>query len=141
MIASLSFRRLLGIPYLLSFFGHLILSFCLDVSVSNSLTCASPNPLRDHNVAHDGPGVAFLRAWLAREFLALPIWVYAMLGNRAGWRDDGRQYRVLMSGEVEEVGEHEGDGWTERLLQRFLPSFDRQGRNKGYVPLESEPIA
>lgn len=40
---------------------------------------------------------AFILAWAAREALALPIWIYAMLGSTVVWR--GNTYRVLASGE------------------------------------------
>ena len=34
----------------------------------------------------------------AREVLALPIWLYAMLGDEVTWR--GNRYRILASGEA-----------------------------------------
>jgi ceramide glucosyltransferase len=41
-------------------------------------------------------------AWLLREFLALPIWMLAMVGNTVEWR--GQQYTILRNGEVSVVG-------------------------------------
>lgn len=40
----------------------------------------------------------FIVAWVAREMLALPIWVWAMLGSEVSWR--GTKYQMLRNGEI-----------------------------------------
>lgn len=53
------------------------------------------------NVKNAGPPtnvITFLAAWTAREVLALPIWMYAMLGDEVTWR--GNRYKILASGEA-----------------------------------------
>jgi ceramide glucosyltransferase len=53
------------------------------------------------NVKNAGPPtntLVFLAAWIAREMLALPIWLYAMLGDEVTWR--GNRYKILASGEA-----------------------------------------
>jgi len=46
---------------------------------------------------------SFLGAWAARELLALPIWMLAMVGDEVGWR--GKTYKVLRDGEVARIPE------------------------------------
>jgi ceramide glucosyltransferase len=41
---------------------------------------------------------SFIRAWVCRELLALPIWTLGILGDEVTWR--GRRYRVLRNGET-----------------------------------------
>ncbi|EPE09134.1 ceramide glucosyltransferase [Ophiostoma piceae UAMH 11346] len=54
----------------------------------------------------------WIRAWLGREMLALPIWTYAvLLGATVDWR--GRPFRVRMDMSVERVG---GDDPAEAQL-------------------------
>jgi len=49
------------------------------------------------------PFLAWLAAWLGREFLALPIWTWAvLLGTTVNWR--GKQFKVRMDMSVVEVG-------------------------------------
>jgi len=82
----------------------------VDVSIFRALTVASPAQ-PSHNPYHDGPGASgfrfsFLFAWLTREICALPIWTFAMLGNKVSWREDGVQYRVRSDGKVEGTDPH-----------------------------------
>jgi ceramide glucosyltransferase len=52
------------------------------------------------------PFAEWLAAWLGREFLALPIWTWAvLLGTTVNWR--GRQFKVRMDMSVVEVGGQE----------------------------------
>jgi len=40
----------------------------------------------------------FILAWMGRELLAFPIWLYAICGNEIDWR--GEKYKMLWGGEV-----------------------------------------
>jgi ceramide glucosyltransferase len=73
------------------------------------------------------PFAEWLAAWLGREFLALPIWTWAvLLGTTVNWR--GRQFRVRMDMSVVEVGGEEPLPPTP-LAETSRPS----SRNKGRV--------
>lgn len=88
---SWALHRLLGIWQPLAFVLNMALWLAVDLSVRRNLTT---------NVRHIGPRTstaAFITAWAARELLALPIWLYAMLGSTVMWR--GHAYRILASGE------------------------------------------
>ncbi|CEP07010.1 hypothetical protein [Parasitella parasitica] len=57
------------------------------VSVSSLHTLDAQKPL---------PFLRFLRAWLSREVLALPLYLYAMGGTEISWRE--QQYRCISDG-------------------------------------------
>ena len=66
----------------------------------------------------------WIRAWLGRELLALPIWTYAvLLGATVDWR--GRPFRVRMDMSVERVG---GDDPAEALLPGARASTPSKAR-------------
>lgn len=80
-----------GVPVGLFWVASMLAWLAVDLSVRRALAT---------NVRHIGPPSRlgrFLVAWSAREALALPIWLYAMLGSTVVWR--GKAYRVLASGE------------------------------------------
>jgi ceramide glucosyltransferase len=56
----------------------------------------------------------FGRAWLAREVLALPLYLYAMAGTKISWRD--QQYRCVSDGTAIAVSE---SGDTSPLLNHL----------------------
>ena len=75
-----------------------------------------------HNPGHDGPGqtgfrLSFLTAWCTREISALPIWLFAMLGNKVSWREDGKVYRLRRDGKVETGG---GTDCLDKMAQTVL---------------------
>lgn len=89
---SWAISRLIGASRPAIFIIHMILWLFTDLRVKTSL---------ETNVKNAGPPtnmIAFLAAWVAREVLALPIWLYAMLGDEVTWR--GNRYRILASGEA-----------------------------------------
>ncbi|BEI86609.1 hypothetical protein CcaverHIS002_0608960 [Cutaneotrichosporon cavernicola] len=86
---------LFGVPKLLFWVLSMGAWLATDLAVRNALAT---------NVRHVGPPQPtwrFMLAWAARECLALPIWLYAMLGSRVVWR--GKAYRVLASGEAKRL--------------------------------------
>ncbi|ORY25246.1 glycosyltransferase like family 2-domain-containing protein [Naematelia encephala] len=74
------------------FFVHMVIWLLLDLSVRRSLGA---------NVKGIGPPSStplFVVAWLAREVLTLPIWLYGIISSDVTWR--GKRYRILNSGEA-----------------------------------------
>jgi len=80
-----------GVPAWLWWILNQVLWLAVDLDVRRNLST---------NVRDMGPEPtipAFIAAWAAREALALPIWIYAMVGSTVMWR--GNRYRILASGE------------------------------------------
>lgn len=68
------------------FVCHFGLWYRVDYDVLHALRCGEPLP--------DAERSRFFIAWVLREVLALPIWLWAMLGGATVvWR--GRRYRIL----------------------------------------------
>lgn len=89
IIGSCSIGHLFGFPSWIFAPMHFAFWLLVDLDVYASLagrTMAS-------SVAFD-----FIVAWVAREMLTLPIWVWAMLGSEVSWR--GTKYQMLRNGEV-----------------------------------------
>ncbi|SCV69139.1 BQ2448_2159 [Microbotryum intermedium] len=97
---------------------HIILWYTLDILIYNALLRSSPaasTRVASRRPVHDGPGVAWFKAWWIREALALPLWLFATLGNEVGWRDDGKVYCVKTDGSVDLVQEgEESKQWVEQ---------------------------
>lgn len=92
LYGSWAISRLLGASRPAIFLIHMLLWLWVDLQVKSSL---------ETNVKAVGPPIniiQFIAAWAAREVLALPIWLYAMLGDQVTWR--GNRYRILASGEA-----------------------------------------
>ena len=53
----------------------------------------------------------FFRAWISREVLALPLYLYAMAGTKISWRD--QEYRCVSDGTAVAI---DNDGATVPLL-------------------------
>lgn len=107
VVGGLSVRHFLSIPLWLFLMLHVAAWYSLDVAFFRTISLASPTQ-QLHSPYHDGPGasgfrVHFFIAWLVRELSALPIWLFAMLGSKVSWRDDGKMYKVRMDGKVVET--------------------------------------
>lgn len=89
IIAAASFRYLFGIPPWLFLPLHYIAWIFVDLDVYASLA-GYPLP--------SSKRWPFLAAWAARELMAFPIWLTAVVGNEVEWR--GRKYQVLANGQV-----------------------------------------
>lgn len=110
---------------------HLVAWYALDVSVFRAINVASPAQLAT-SPEHDGPSMtgirpAFFLAWLVRELCAFPIWLFAMLGNKVSWREDGKLYKVRTDGRVEQTEE----GATKDAIDRFGEACFRRFRSGG----------
>lgn len=89
VIAAASMHFLTGTTHHLFLPTHFILWILVDLDVYASLAGhALPSSERRE----------FLAAWAAREVLAFPIWLLAMMGDEVEWR--GRRYKVMRNGEV-----------------------------------------
>ena len=89
-VAALSTRFLFGIPCWLFLICHFSAWIFVDLDVYCSIA-GHPLP--------QGSRTSFFIAWLFRESLAFPIWLYAVVGSHVMWR--GKRYRMLRNGEVE----------------------------------------
>ena len=91
-IACTSLNYLIGIPPWVILILHFSCLLCVDLDVYASLAGRTlPALLRWE----------FIVAWIAREALALPIFLLAILGDEVVWR--GSRYRVIRNGEVSHV--------------------------------------
>ena len=85
--AALSFRKLFGISIWIFAIFHFIFWLTIDLDVYASVGARRPEQM-----------VHFIFFWLARELLALPIFLIAVIGNNITWR--GQRYKVLRNGEA-----------------------------------------
>lgn len=88
-IGLLSVKYLLQIPSWIFLPLHFFLWLCVDLDVYTSISGLG---LRPESTA------SFIAVWIAREILAFPIWLLAIVGNEIIWR--GRRYQVLANGEA-----------------------------------------
>ena len=114
--------------------------FYHDLQMYRALLPSSPAPSSVLDPPHhDGPSFAYFKAWVLREVLALPIWVFAMLGDTVGWRDEGTVYKVNRDGTVRELVDGESEALVEIVWARIVRRW--QGvRGKGYVELTPDDV-
>lgn len=82
--------RLFGASRIALFIVHMVLWLMVDLGVRDSLST---------NVRTIGPpssSLQFVLAWIAREVMALPIWIYGITSSTVVWR--GRKFRIIQSG-------------------------------------------
>jgi len=91
-ITALSVHHLFNIPYLLFLVCHFSAWILVDLDIYCSIA-GHPLP--------QGSRASFFIAWVIRELLAFPIWLYAVTGSQVTWR--GKRYRMLRNGEVDPV--------------------------------------
>ncbi|KAK8861307.1 hypothetical protein IAR55_002126 [Kwoniella newhampshirensis] len=92
LYGSWAIRRLLGANVFPLFCIHVMIWLAVDLSTKKAL---------ETNVRGIGPlgsRLTFLVAWMAREVMALPIWLMAMTSSDVVWR--GQKYRIIFSGEA-----------------------------------------
>lgn len=134
ILGALAFRHLFSLPTWLFLPAHTLAWYTLDAALYRALLPASPaRSTVSRPPAHDGPGFRYLQAWAVRELLALPIWIFAMLGDTVGWRDEGTVYRVQRDGSVRALRDGEKEAWVERAWAVVARRY--QGAQKGYVTL------
>ncbi|PVG00203.1 hypothetical protein CPB86DRAFT_813258 [Serendipita vermifera] len=114
---AISFLTEGTIPSWVTFFLQLCIFLAIDLEVRYTITST---PFES-----SGERWAFIFAWLGREALAFPIWIYAMFGNHISWR--GVNYRILGDGEM--VRDEQGSGSKLRRL------FGRGPAANGYERL------
>ncbi|KAJ7492783.1 glycosyltransferase like family 2-domain-containing protein [Mycena latifolia] len=104
IICASSLKYLFGVQFWISICVHFALWVYVDLDVYASLA------------GHPLPASIrwqFGAAWVARELLALPIFLFAIFGSEVTWR--GRTYRVLQNGEVART--EKSRSWFQRLRQ------------------------
>lgn len=92
LYGSWAISQIIGASRTAIFLIHMALWLMVDLRVKSSL---------ETNVKNVGPPTStlqFLAAWCARELMAFPIWLYAIVGDQVTWR--GNRYRILASGEA-----------------------------------------
>ncbi|KZT02420.1 glycosyltransferase family 21 protein [Laetiporus sulphureus 93-53] len=121
ILTSICLRYLFGIPIWLFLPIHFLLWLTIDLDV-----CAS---IANHAVPAANRWL-FIGAWAARELLAFPIWLYAIVGDEVTWR--GKRYQVLRNGEVRRLGQGEGGFWTHFMWKRgnATSSYEPLGLNE-----------
>ncbi|GAA6037150.1 hypothetical protein JCM8097_008760 [Rhodosporidiobolus ruineniae] len=139
VLGSLALRHLFSVPPLPFFLAQTAAWFYLDITIYRTLLPASPaRSTATRPPAHDGPSVSYFKAWAVRELLALPIWVFAMLGDTVGWRDEGTVYKVRRDGSVRALREGEREAWIERAWAKVTRRWS-SGRS-GYVTLMPDDV-
>ncbi|KAJ3989553.1 glycosyltransferase like family 2-domain-containing protein [Lentinula detonsa] len=120
-IGSSSLKYFFGLSRWLCIVIHFCVLLIVDLDVYTSLA-GHPLP--------QSIKWGFLAGWVARELLALPIFILAIFGNTVEWR--GLEYEVLNNGEVKYVSNR----------QSFFDSFEflRRYRPKKYQAVETEPV-
>lgn len=121
VLASLGLKYLFGIPPWLFLPLHFVLWLALDMDVYASLA--------GHPVPPGSAWWRFIGAWVLREGLALPIWLFAIWGSTVDWR--GKQYVIMRNGEVRRANMGDSKGW---LNWNFWHSGAKG--NDDYEPLE-----
>ncbi|GAA5884207.1 hypothetical protein JCM16303_002407 [Sporobolomyces ruberrimus] len=140
IIGSLVLRHLFSIPPLLFFPVQTALWFYHDLQMYRALLPSSPAPSSILNPPHhDGPSFSYLKAWALREALAFPIWLFAMLGDTVGWRDEGKVYKVRRDGSVRELEDGEKEAAIERLWAKVVEKW-RGVRGKGYIVVSPDDV-
>jgi ceramide glucosyltransferase len=88
-VAALSIHSLFGTSYLLFLPCHFSAWILVDLDVYHSIAGHFPS---------QGSRTSFFIAWMIRELLAFPVWLYAVVGSQVTWR--GKKYKMLRNGEV-----------------------------------------
>ncbi|GAA6059526.1 hypothetical protein JCM10212_006024 [Sporobolomyces blumeae] len=140
VLGSFAFCHLFSLPPIVFFPVQTALWFYHDLRMYRALVPSSPAFSSIRNPPHhDGPSFSYLQAWALREALALPIWLFAMLGDTVGWRDDGTVYKVRRDGSVRELADDEHEAWVERVWAKVVARW-RGVRGPGYVELRPDDV-
>ncbi|GAA5941109.1 ceramide glucosyltransferase [Sporobolomyces koalae] len=140
ILGSLALRHLFSIPPIVFLPVQTAVWFYHDLKMYRALLPSSPAPSSILDPPHhDGPSWSYLKAWALREALALPIWLFAMLGDTVGWRDEGRVYKVRRDGSVRELKVGEKEAAIERVWAVVVQRW-KGVRGKGYVELTPDDV-
>ncbi|KAL7321078.1 Ceramide glucosyltransferase [Mucor circinelloides] len=94
IMGAFGFYNVFNIPMPIFFAVHWTWWFINDCVLYRTLVSASS--LHTLDAQKPLPFLHFLRAWISREVLALPLYLYAMAGTRISWRD--QEYRCISDG-------------------------------------------
>lgn len=120
-LASFGLRYLFGIPQAVFLPVHFFVWLAVDLDVYKSLA-GHPLPL-------GRTWWKFIGAWVLRECLALPIWLFAIWGSRVSW--GGRQYEIMQKGVTRKLGHDTGRNWLD-----FRWRGSRRKDSNQYEPLD-----
>ncbi|KAF9142028.1 hypothetical protein BGX30_003541 [Mortierella sp. GBA39] len=90
LVASYGFNLLWNIHALNFLAFHVVVWFLVDLSMYQALSGEKMDNLR-----------GFLMAWCLRELVALPLYVYAVVGSTVDWRDQA--FELLRDGTVRPI--------------------------------------
>jgi ceramide glucosyltransferase len=121
VVASAALHYLFNIPPWLFLPIHFVAWLFVDMDVYESLA--------GHPVPSGEPKWRFIGAWVLREGLALPIWLFAIWGSTVNWR--GKKYVVMRNGEVRRAGRDEKSG-----LLAWIPWWSNRKHSANYEPVE-----
>jgi ceramide glucosyltransferase len=88
---SWALGRLFGVTAKAIWVVHMVLWLIVDLGVRDALGS------NVGEIGVGGSGLGFVGAWVVREVLALPVWVWGMGSDEVVWR--GKRYRIMKSGE------------------------------------------
>lgn len=88
-ITALSVHSLFGTSLLLFLACHFFAWIIVDLDIYRSMAGHLPP---------QGSRTSFFIAWIIRELLTFPIWLFAVVGSQVTWR--GKKYKMLRNGEV-----------------------------------------
>ncbi|KAJ1922551.1 Ceramide glucosyltransferase [Tieghemiomyces parasiticus] len=91
LLAAFSFHHFYGVPPLPFFGAHLLAWFVCDLQI---FRCLAQGQL-PCSFAY------WAWVWICRELFALPLYIYAVVGNRVSWR--GRQFKLSLQGTITPV--------------------------------------
>lgn len=92
IIGSASLKHIWGIPLWIILVLHFSILISVDLDIYASLA-GHPLPA---SIRWE-----FIAGWIAREALALPIYLFAILGSEVTWR--GNRYQILRDGEARQA--------------------------------------
>ena len=111
-MGAFGFNYIFNIPMPLFFAIHWTWWFINDCILYRTLVGASS--LHTFDAQKPLPFLKFLRAWISREVLALPLYLYAMAGTKISWRD--QEYRCISDGTAIAIPNNNKDSSTTSLL-------------------------
>ncbi|KAG2190236.1 hypothetical protein INT46_006316 [Mucor plumbeus] len=112
IMGAFGFSYIFNIPMPLFFAIHWTWWFINDCILYRTLVGASS--LHTLDAQKPLPFLKFLRAWISREVLALPLYLYAMAGTKISWRD--QEYRCISDGTAIAISNNNKDSSTTALL-------------------------
>jgi len=113
LLASWSIYHLFSFPPWLVLLLHYPGWIYVDLDVHESLAAHALLPEKRWR---------FMAAWMLREIIAFPVWLYAIFGNDVDWR--GRKYRIIRNGEARKA-DSQLPWWSSLWFQRRKQNYEQ----------------